>query len=110
MKMKKSDLESASIEELLKLRKMVSDLIENHVQTERNALQARLDKLNALPGDDGSSTARPRKRRATKGRKVPIKYRNPNKRQETWSGRGRTPRWLVAAMKATGKKVEDFRI
>jgi DNA-binding protein H-NS len=110
MKMKRSDLESASIEELLKLRKTISDFIERHIQTEKHALQVRLDKLNAFPDDDGSPIVRRHKRRATKGRKVPIKYRNPNKRQETWSGRGRTPRWLVAAMKATGKKVEDFRV
>jgi DNA-binding protein H-NS len=29
---------------------------------------------------------------------------------ETWAGRGATPRWLVAAMKETGKKRDDFLI
>jgi hypothetical protein len=29
---------------------------------------------------------------------------------ETWSGRGAPPRWLVAAMKETGKKREEFLI
>jgi DNA-binding protein H-NS len=28
---------------------------------------------------------------------------------ETWSGRGKTPRWLVAALK-TGRRLEDFAI
>ncbi|MEO6783436.1 MAG: H-NS family nucleoid-associated regulatory protein, partial [Bradyrhizobium sp.] len=29
--------------------------------------------------------------------------------EETWSGRGKKPRWLVSALKA-GSKIEDFRI
>lgn len=41
--------------------------------------------------------------------KVAPKYRNPANRQETWSGRGKQPRWL-AALTAKGKKAEDFLI
>jgi DNA-binding protein H-NS len=36
-----------------------------------------------------------------------IKYKGPN--GEPWSGRGRTPRWLVTA-EAEGKKREDFAV
>jgi DNA-binding protein H-NS len=36
------------------------------------------------------------------------KYRNPQT-SETWSGRGKRPRWLMAAMKS-GRKIEEFRI
>ena len=38
---------------------------------------------------------------------VVAKYRGPN--NETWSGRGLTPRWL-AALLAQGQKKEDFAI
>ena len=44
-----------------------------------------------------------------KGRKVKPKYRNPNKRSETWTGRGRMPLWMVALVKK-GKKPGDFLI
>ena len=44
-----------------------------------------------------------------KGRKVAPKYRNPDNKQETWTGRGRQPKWVVAILKA-GKKLEDIRI
>jgi DNA-binding protein H-NS len=37
------------------------------------------------------------------------KYRNPDNPNETWAGRGLTPRWLAAAIKR-GKKLEDFAI
>lgn len=51
-------------------------------------------------------------KKATKGRKlgkVPPKYRNPANKAETWTGRGKQPRWLAAQVKK-GKKVEDFLI
>lgn len=47
------------------------------------------------------ASARPRK-------PVAPKFRN-GKTGETWSGRGRTPRWL-AALEAQGKSREEYRI
>lgn len=41
--------------------------------------------------------------------KVKPKYRNPDNPKETWSGRGRSPRWL-ADLLAKGKKIEQFLI
>lgn len=41
--------------------------------------------------------------------KVPPKYRNPANTKDTWTGRGRQPRWM-AELVAAGKKVEDFLI
>lgn len=61
----------------------------------------------------GSAAARkPRKASKTKGRKlgkVAPKYRNPAKPSETWTGRGKQPRWMAALTKK-GKKPEDFLI
>lgn len=42
-------------------------------------------------------------------RKVAPKYRNPANTRETWSGRGKQPRWLAELVKK-GKKPEDFLI
>ena len=41
--------------------------------------------------------------------KVAPKYRNPANTKDTWTGRGRKPRWM-AELVAAGKKVEDFLI
>ena len=38
-----------------------------------------------------------------------AKYANPADKSETWSGRGRKPRWFDAALKA-GKQPEDMAI
>ena len=54
----------------------------------------------------------PKTRKSTKGRslgKVAPKYRNPANAKETWTGRGKQPRWL-AAETAKGKKLEEFLI
>ena len=45
--------------------------------------------------------------RGGKGRKVAAKYANPDDLSETWTGRGRKPRWLTAKLKA-GDKIEKF--
>ena len=37
------------------------------------------------------------------------KYANPADRSDTWSGRGRKPRWFVAAL-AAGKSPDDVAI
>lgn len=49
---------------------------------------------------------------ARKGRKlgkVEPKYRNPANAAETWTGRGKQPRWL-AEMVRNGQKVDEFLI
>jgi DNA-binding protein H-NS len=46
---------------------------------------------------------------AAKGSKVAPKYRNPDNPAETWSGRGKQPRWL-AAYTGQGRNLEEFKI
>jgi DNA-binding protein H-NS len=41
-----------------------------------------------------------------KGKSV-TKYRNPDNPNETWTGRGKRPRWLNDAL-ASGKNLDDF--
>lgn len=56
--------------------------------------------------------AEKQRRKTTKGRslgKVAPKYRNPANAKETWTGRGKQPRWL-AAETAKGRKLDEFLI
>lgn len=41
--------------------------------------------------------------------KVKPKYHDPSDNTKTWTGRGRKPRWLAAALDE-GKSLEDFLI
>jgi len=75
-------------------------------------LRALLKKYRLGPADVKialNNVVRPGRGSKLKGRKVAPKYRNPDKRSETWTGRGRTPLWMGALLKK-GKKPDDFLI
>lgn len=44
-----------------------------------------------------------------KGMKVAPKYANPEDSSQTWTGRGRKPAWVVAALES-GKSLDDILI
>ena len=63
-----------------------------------------------LFGDEAAEPAAPaRKSARRKTGKVAAKYRDPEYRRLTWTGRGRMPRWLAAKV-SMGHKVTDFLI
>ena len=104
--MAKSSLASMTVEALIQLR---DDVIQ--ALSRRSAeLQSQLAVLEdgGWVSSGKKAVGRPAGSKL-KGKKVAPKYRNPKNRSETWAGRGATPRWMVAAIKA-GKKREDFLI
>jgi DNA-binding protein H-NS len=113
--MEQMDLEEMSLDELWTLHERISSLLSARILAEKHELEKRLAHLNR--GKDARETAvvelmsdgvnRPRQRRTYP--RVYPKYQNPAAPEETWSGRGKQPRWLVSALKA-GSKIEDFRI
>ncbi len=58
-----------------------------------------------------AAPARPRKSAGSTRKlgKVPPKYRNPDNPKETWTGRGKQPRWL-AAYTSKGRDLGEFLI
>lgn len=111
MSAKKIELESMSLDDLWSLHEEISGILSDRIKAEKHELEKRLAALgggSAVLVDSGavnlSSAEKPRR----KYPRVLPKYRNPQT-AETWSGRGKRPRWLVAAMKS-GKRIEDFRI
>ena len=69
--------------------------------------------IEELFGGAAAAAATPRKAAApARGRKlgkVAPKYRNPQNPKETWTGRGKQPRWL-AAYTAKGRDLGEFVI
>src|SRR5215471_16497086 len=90
---------SAGSSTALTTRKRVDKMLDKR----RAELQKQLERMDPLVGGRGGQRGS-----ALKGRKVPPKYRGPS--GETWAGRGVRPRWLVAAIKKGGKKLDDFLI
>jgi len=110
MSSKKLELESMSLDDLWSLHEKVSAILSARIKAEKHELEKRLAVLDrgmgsvVQPGETQMSEAKQRR----KYPRVLPKYRNPQT-SETWSGRGKVPRWLAAAMKS-GRKMEDFRI
>jgi DNA-binding protein H-NS len=84
-------------DDLWSLHLEISQLLQQRIEQEKLRLEERL-KLLRTPVSD----RRPYPR-------VTPKYRNPDRPSETWAGRGKQPRWLVAQL-GSGRRIEDFRI
>jgi DNA-binding protein H-NS len=113
--MRKKDLDAMPFDQLWHLHEEIARILAERILAEKRELEKRLAQLNRseIAGEKGPSKSSaavvaghsPRR----KYPRVLPKYRNPLSPSETWSGRGKTPRWLVSALK-TGRKIDDFRI
>jgi DNA-binding protein H-NS len=113
MSMKKIDLETMSVDDLWSLHEQISKILSARITSEKRELEKRLAVLNrgrdVIEGGDASQSYNANGKARRKYPRVFPKYRNPQTPSETWSGRGKQPRWLTAAIK-TGRKIEDFKI
>ena len=102
---RKSDLEKKSYAELAAMQVQIERLKIEKQNAERGSLRERLTDMAKQHGFDIHELF-------GKGRKgkVAVKYRDPNNPENTWTGRGRPPLWLVAATKGGKAKREDFLI
>jgi DNA-binding protein H-NS len=111
--MRKPDLDAMQIDELWQIHEELTKILSDRMLAEKRELEKRLAKLNRVEIFRGPGSANPLSiadgapRR--KYPKVLPKYCNPLTPSETWSGRGKQPRWLVAALK-TGHKLDEFKI
>src|SRR5205807_3920428 len=110
---KKLNLEAMSIDEMWQLHERVIQILSNKLTSEKRELEKRLAKLRRdkdMPGPVALNLqAKERVQRRRKYPRVFPRYRNPNNHSETWSGRGKQPRWLAAAL-TKGHVIEEFKI
>lgn len=112
MSTKKLDLESMSVDDLWSLHEKISRILSARITSEKQELEKRLAVLNRGRNVIDPAAEPPFEAGDKVRRKYPRvfpKFRNPATPSETWSGRGKQPRWLVAAIKS-GRKIDDFRI
>jgi len=106
----KVEFDAMTVDDLWSLHEQICGVLSSRLKAEKYELEKRsaiLSRGLIMPGQTSSSRKpgeRPRRRYPA----VLPKYRNPQT-SETWSGRGKRPRWLTAAMKA-GRKIDEFRI
>jgi DNA-binding protein H-NS len=103
--MERSDVEILSTEELWILHQKVTTTLKAKIIAEKKVLEDRLSQLNGRFRVEQTSKTPKRRSYPT----VFPKFRNPEQPSETWTGRGKKPRWLTAQLKS-GKQINDFRI
>jgi DNA-binding protein H-NS len=102
--MKDRKLEAMALEDLWGLHERLIEVLDRKMESEKRRLESQLNDLGRR--FDGSHKSLPQRRPYPK---VEPKFRNPNDSQETWSGRGKPPRWVVDLL-AAGRSLDDIRI
>lgn len=101
------DLDTMSLEELRKLRKNVERAINTFEDRKKAEARKKLEEVAREFGfslNEVTEMLAPRKRKA-----VEPKYANPNDPSQTWTGRGRKPGWITAALER-GKSLDSMLI
>lgn len=107
----KLNLDALSVDELWQLHEELSKVLSVRLRSEKRELERRLSQLRREKLVDDPSDVM-RSQESVPKRKYPgvfPKYRNPTEPTETWSGRGKQPRWLTTAI-ANGHAIEEFVI
>lgn len=107
----KPDISNLSVSELERLTNEAKALIESKKE---QSLDEAYEQIMQIVNSTGLTLedliARGSKATKNSVRKpVAPRYRNPDNSSETWTGRGKQPRWLAAHV-AAGAKLEDFLI
>ena len=102
------DLNSLSLKELKDLQSQVAKAIASYEDRKKREALAELEEKARAMGFSlaeltGVAPATRKRSPST------AKYANPANKADTWSGRGRKPRWFSEAL-AKGKKPEDLAI
>ena len=98
------DYAEMSVDQLWALRVAVGIKLVAKLHDEQHKLEVRLRTLRRESGD--VATVKPGRRHYPK---VRPKYVNPDWPNQTWAGRGKTPRW-VSDLLAAGKSMSDLQV
>jgi DNA-binding protein H-NS len=103
------NLEQMSVEELVRLEKQVQKMIEQKQHAEKRQL---IDEFKARAASLGLSidfVINDEKPAKKTGAKVAPKYQHPSNPSLTWTGRGRTPKWIEEQINA-GRSLASLEI
>ena len=98
-----NSFKSMSTDQLWSLYEQVGSTLARKIAAEKVRLEERLRKIEMASNVISLDRAR------RPYPKVLPKYQNPQNSAETWSGRGKQPRWLSAQLRS-GKKLHNFLI
>ena len=100
-------IKDSSLNELIEIQTAVEEEISLRQDTAKQDL---IDEIREKASALGLTNAELSKAiQGVKTSKTPPKYRNPLNSKETWTGRGRKPKWLSVQL-GEGRKLEEFII
>ena len=99
---------------LSELKGLQHDIEKELKSRQHQDLQKAREQILAIAQEAGVSVekllaAGSKKTKDSKGQKVQARYQNPSDNSQTWTGRGRQPKWISEGL-ASGKSMDDFRI
>ncbi|SDE34394.1 H-NS family nucleoid-associated regulatory protein [Limimaricola pyoseonensis] len=103
------ELHEMSRKELEELRRDIDEALSTVAERERKAAIEAAERAAAEHGYSLSELAEITSKGKKTKSKRPAKFRNPEDPTQTWSGRGRKPRWINEA-EAAGRPLEDFAV
>ena len=109
--MAKVNIDKLTYAELSELRDEIDAAMEIRHEEERQAIADQIEELAYAAGFGSAQEVLgiKSKRGRSAGYTVKPKYRNPWDASQTWTGRGRKPRWVVEALDE-GHEMEEFLI
>lgn len=102
-------LANSSVAELERLSAEIKTAIEERKAKEINDARIYVRELAASLGITLEELFEEPNKSSKVAKKAAVKYRNPNNENETWTGRGKQPRWLLLQLQ-NGAKLEDFLV
>lgn len=106
--MSRPDLNAMSLPELKQLQKDVAQAIDSFRDRQKEEARAVLEAKARELGFNLAELAPGGRRRSAKPASPP-KFRHPENPALTWSGRGRRPNWVTAALEQ-GRTLEDLAV
>lgn len=101
------DLDSLSLDELKKLQKDVKKAVNSF---EDRARKKALAEADAVVRQHGYTIEQLLGKAPKSTRSIAApKYANPADPEQTWTGRGRKPKWIIEALES-GKSLDDLKI
>jgi len=110
-KMNLPDISGLSVAELKSLSRKIDKAIETHAKRQKKAalqaLEAKAKEMGFSLSELTGAEKAPARKKSTKP--SAAKYKNPTDASQTWTGKGRRPQWVVAALEK-GKSLDDLAI
>lgn len=102
------DYDNLDRPQLLQIMKEIPIELKKRDKTMRQDLKKRVQKMVEEAGYSMDEVLTPTKAKAPVS-KAPPKFRDPANSESTWTGRGRKPLWVLAALEE-GKSLDDLLI